>query len=100
MFIQPGDDVYPGRIVGENARDKDIWVNATKEKKLTNMRSSNSEEGYHLHPPTLMSLEASLEFIGDNELVEITPVNIRMRKRFLDADTAKKYERASGDNSD
>lgn len=100
MFIQPGDEVYPGRIVGENSRDKDIWVNAAKEKKLTNMRSSTSEEGYHLHPPTLMSLEASLEFIGDNELVEVTPVAIRMRKRFLDADTAKKYERASGEGSD
>jgi GTP-binding protein len=100
MFIQPGDEVYPGRIVGENSRDKDIWVNATKEKQLTNMRSSNAEEGYHLHPPNLMSLEASLEFISDNELVEITPAAIRMRKRFLDADSAKKAERASSEAGD
>lgn len=96
MFIKPGDEVYAGRIVGENSREMDIWVNATKEKKLTNMRSSTAEEGYHLHPPTNVSLEAALEFISDNELVEVTPESIRMRKRFLDADAAKKAERAGG----
>jgi GTP-binding protein len=94
MFIKPGDEVYAGRIVGENSREKDIWVNPTKEKKLTNMRSSNSEESYHLHPPTVVNLEAALEFISDNELVEVTPESIRMRKRFLDALEAKRAERA------
>ncbi len=94
MIIEPGEEVYAGRIVGENSRDSDIWVNATKEKQLTNMRSSNSEESYHLHPPRLLSLEGALEFISDNELVEVTPKSIRLRKKFLDPNEQKKAERA------
>ena len=94
MIIEPGQDVYAGRIVGENSRDSDIWVNATKEKQLTNMRMSNSEEAYHLHPPRLLSLEGALEFISDNELVEITPKSIRLRKKYLDPNEQKKADRA------
>jgi GTP-binding protein len=95
MFIAPGDEVYSGMVVGENSRSVDIWVNPTKEKKLTNMRASNSEEGYHLHPPRILSLEQALEFIADDELVEITPRAIRLRKRLLNFEAVKQASRAS-----
>jgi GTP-binding protein len=96
MFIAPGDEVYAGYICGENSRTNDIWVNPTKEKKLTNMRASSSEESYHLHPPRILSLEEALEFIADDELVEVTPKSIRLRKRHRDqlsAWNAKKAEK-------
>ncbi len=83
MFISPGEEVYSGRVVGANSRPEDIWVNPTKEKRLTNMRASTSEEGYRLHPPRLLSLEQALEFIADDEQVEITPKAVRLRKRAL-----------------
>lgn len=94
IFIKAGEEVYSGQIFGENSRDSDIWANPTKEKKLTNMRSSSSERAYQIHPPIPMSLEQCMEFVGENELVEVTPHSIRMRKRFLDEETAKKAERA------
>ena len=72
-------------IVGENSRPDDMDVNITKEKKLTNMRSSTSEIGIHLVPPRVLSLEQAIEFINDDELVEITPSTIRLRKRILAA---------------
>jgi len=75
--------VYSGRIVGENSRNRDIWVNPTREKKLTNMRQSSSDDAYQIHPPRIMSLEMALEFIEENELVEVTPKSIRLRKRLL-----------------
>ncbi|RJP75263.1 MAG: translational GTPase TypA [Candidatus Zixiibacteriota bacterium] len=96
MFVAPGDDVYAGMVVGENSRPEDIWVNATKEKKLTNMRASNSEEGYHLHPPRILSLEQALEFIAADELVEVTPESLRLRKRHLNPDLAKQAKRNAG----
>ncbi len=83
LFVAPGEEVYAGRIVGENSRKKDIWVNPTKEKKLTNMRAAASDDAYQIHPPRIMSLEMALEFIEDNELVEVTPKSIRLRKRLL-----------------
>ena len=83
MFIAPGDQVYEGMIVGENARSQDLDVNITKEKKLTNMRASTSEELVRLIPPRSMSLEQCLEFITDDELVEVTPKSLRLRKRIL-----------------
>jgi len=95
MFIAPGDDVYPGRVVGENSRTKDIWVNPTKEKKLTNMRAAAADEAYHIHPPRLMSLEMALEFIEEDELVEVTPKSIRLRKKVLTEDEAKKQRRGT-----
>ncbi len=83
MFIAPGDQVYEGMIVGENARSNDLDVNITKEKKLTNMRASGSDDAVRLVPPHTMSLEQALEFIKEDELVEVTPKAFRLRKRVL-----------------
>jgi GTP-binding protein len=83
MFIAPGLDVYEGMIVGENARDNDLDVNITKEKKLTNMRSSTAEEAIKLTPPRVMNLEQCLEWIREDELLEVTPKSLRLRKRAL-----------------
>jgi GTP-binding protein len=83
MFIGPGDQVYEGMVVGENARDNDLDVNITKEKKLTNMRSSTADEGVKLTPPRSMNLEQCLEWIREDELLEVTPKSLRLRKRAL-----------------
>jgi len=85
LFVGPGADVYEGMIVGENARSEDIDVNATKEKKLTNMRSSTSDELVRLIPPRALSLDQALELIGEDECVEVTPSNVRLRKVELSA---------------
>ncbi len=85
LFIAPGTEVYEGMIVGENARAEDLDVNATKEKKLTNMRSASAEELVRLIPPRPLSLEQALEFIGDDECVEVTPGHVRLRKVELSA---------------
>ena len=85
IFIGPGTAVYEGMIIGENARPDDMDVNVTKEKKLNNMRSSTAEEGIRLIPPRVLSLEQAIEFINDDELVEITPSSIRLRKGVLAA---------------
>jgi GTP-binding protein len=85
MFVGPGEQVYEGMIVGENARTDDLDVNITKEKKLTNMRSSTSDIAVRLIPPRSLSLEQSLEFIRDDELAEVTPKSLRLRKRVLQA---------------
>lgn len=83
LFIGPGVAVYEGQVVGENAKSDDIVVNVCKKKHITNMRASGSDDALRLTPPVQLSLEQCLEFITDDELVEITPENIRMRKRFL-----------------
>jgi GTP-binding protein len=83
LFIRPGIKVYEGMIIGENARAVDLDVNAIKEKKLTNMRAASADEAMRLVPPKELSLEQAIEFIGDDELVEVTPQNIRLRKRIL-----------------
>jgi GTP-binding protein len=83
MFVTHNDEVYEGMIVGENSRDNDLAVNPTKEKKLTNMRASGSDENILLKPPRKMGLEAALEYIEDDELVEVTPTSIRLRKMLL-----------------
>jgi GTP-binding protein len=83
IFVDPGVTVYEGMIIGENARPNDMDVNATKEKKQTNMRASTADEAIRLIPPRKLSLEQAIEFINDDELVEITPKNIRLRKRIL-----------------
>jgi GTP-binding protein len=83
MFISPGDQVYEGMIIGENARANDLDVNITKEKKLTNMRASGSDDAVRLVPPRTMSLEQALEFIREDELVEVTPKAFRLRKKVL-----------------
>lgn len=83
LFIRPGTKVYEGMIIGENARAVDLDVNAVKEKKLTNMRAASADDAMRLVPPKELSLEQAIEFIGDDELVEVTPNNIRLRKRVL-----------------
>jgi GTP-binding protein len=83
LFVAPGDDIYEGMIVGENARDNDLVVNPTKEKKLTNIRSAGNDENIILKPPRQLFLEAALEYVEDDELVEVTPNVIRIRKMFL-----------------
>ena len=85
IFISPQTEVYEGMIIGENARDSDLDVNIVKEKKLTNMRASSSDEAIRLIPPKLLNLEQAIEFIQDDELVEITPKSIRLRKKILKA---------------
>lgn len=85
MFVGPGTDVYEGMVVGENSRSDDMDVNATKEKKLTNMRQSSGDELVHLIPPRALSLEQSLEFCSDDECVEVTPSSARIRKLVLNA---------------
>ncbi|MDA8373279.1 MAG: translational GTPase TypA [Actinomycetota bacterium] len=85
MFIAPGDEVYEGMIVGENSRAEDMDVNPTKEKKLTNIRSSTAEELVRLTPPALLSLEGALEFIAEDECIEVTPKAVRLRKWYLSA---------------
>ncbi len=85
MFVSPATEVYEGMIVGENARDADLNVNIVKEKKLTNMRASSADEAIRLVPPRLLNLEQAIEFIADDELVEITPKSIRLRKKILKA---------------
>jgi GTP-binding protein len=83
IFISPQTEVYEGMIVGENSRDADLDVNIIKEKKLTNMRSSTSDEAIRLVPPRLLNLEQAIEFIADDEFVEVTPKSIRLRKKQL-----------------
>jgi GTP-binding protein len=85
MFVGPGVEVYEGMIVGENSREDDMNVNITKEKKQTNMRSSSADEAIRLIPPRDMTLEKAIEFIADDEYVEVTPKSIRLRKKVLDA---------------
>ena len=87
MLVGPGVEVYEGMIVGENARSEEMDVNPTKEKKLTNMRAAGSDDTVRLVPPRPMSLEQALEFIADDECVEVTPHNIRLRKVVLDQST-------------
>jgi len=93
MFVGPGDVVYEGMVVGENSRTGDMAVNPTKEKKLTNMRASGSDRNILLKPPRLLSLEAALEYIDEDELVEITPSSIRLRKIILSEVERRKASR-------
>jgi GTP-binding protein len=85
IFVAPGVEVYEGMIVGENARDADLDVNIVKEKKLTNMRASTADEAIRLVPPRILNLEQAIEFIREDELVEVTPASIRLRKKILKA---------------
>jgi len=94
MFVEPGEAVYEGMVVGENSRGEDMDVNITKEKKLTNMRSSTSDELERLVPPRKLSLEQALEWVRDDECVEVTPASVRMRKVALDATTRAKMAKS------
>jgi GTP-binding protein len=93
LFVAPGDKVYEGMLVGENSRPGDMDVNPTKEKKLTNMRTKASDENIQLEPPRELTLEGALEYIEEDELIEVTPQSIRLRKRFLTANDRKKLSR-------
>jgi GTP-binding protein len=93
LFVGPGDDVYEGMIVGENSRDNDLPVNPTREKKLTNIRASGSDDNILLKPPRELSLEAALEYVEEDELVEITPTKIRLRKTLLKESDRRKVAR-------
>jgi len=97
LFARPGNRVYEGMIIGENARAVDLDVNAIKEKKLTNMRAASADEAMRLVPPKELSLEQALEFISDDELVEVTPQTIRLRKRVLPANQRPK-RKETGDS--
>lgn len=88
MFVSPGDALYEGMIIGIHSRDNDLVVNPIKEKKLTNVRASGKDEHIDLVPPIRMSLEYAVDFLDDDELVEVTPKSIRLRKRYL-----KEHER-------
>jgi len=95
MFINPQDPVYQGMIIGEHSRDNDLEVNPLKGKKLTNVRASGTDDAVKLTPPVIMSLEQAIAYIDDDELVEVTPNAIRMRKRFLDPHERKRQAKAS-----
>jgi GTP-binding protein len=97
MFVHPLEPVYEGQIVGEHCRDNDLPVNVCREKKLTNMRAAGSDKTVQLRPPRDMTLELALEYIEDDELVEITPKAIRLRKMFLKESDRKKASRSGGD---
>ena len=90
MFVEPGQPVYEGQIVAENARDNDMVVNPTTAKKLTNMRTTSSDENIILKPARKMTLEQALEYIEEDELVEATPQSIRLRKEHLTENERKK----------
>ena len=96
LFIGPGVDVYAGMIVGENPRPEDIEINVCKEKHLTNTRASGSDDALRLVPPRVFSLEQAIEYIADDELVEVTPKNIRLRKKILDKTERIRWMRANG----
>ncbi len=95
MFVSPGDPVYEGMIIGIHSRDNDLVVNPIKTKQLTNIRASGKDEAIDLTPPIGLTLEYAIEFIGDDELAEITPRSIRLRKRFLKENERKRAERAA-----
>ncbi len=95
LFVGPGEEVYEGMIVGENPRNEDIQVNAVRAKQLTNFRSQGEGKGIQLTPPTKLSLERAIEYIASDEFVEVTPKNLRLRKRILSSTERRKQERAS-----
>ena len=95
IFIGPQIQVYSGMIIGLNTRDEDIEINICKEKKLTNMRASGSDDTIMLVPPTIFSLEQSLDFLEDDELLEVTPVSLRLRKKFLDSNVRNRMRKQS-----
>lgn len=90
LFIEPQVAVYPGMILGMNSRDSDLEVNPVREKKLTNVRASGSDEAIRLVPPKKLTLEQSIEFLDDDELLEVTPQSLRLRKKVLDASMRKR----------
>jgi GTP-binding protein len=95
FFVKPTDPVYVGQIVGEHCRENDIEVNVAREKKLTNIRAASADKTVVLKPPRVLTLELALEFIEDDELVEVTPDAIRLRKRLLTEADRRRADRAA-----
>jgi GTP-binding protein len=93
MLIEPGSPVYQGMIIGEHTKGTDLDVNPLKSKQLTNMRASGKDEAVRLTPPIKMTLEKAISYIGDDELVEVTPKSVRLRKRHLDPHERKRFAR-------
>jgi GTP-binding protein len=97
LFVPPGVEVYEGMVIGEHSRDNDLDVNVVREKKLTNMRASSSDESVRLTPPRAMNLEQAIEFIAEDELVEVTPKSLRLRKKVLQANRRpKRHQQGNG----
>ena len=99
IIIMPGSKVYTGMIVGEHSREADLGVNICKSKQLSNMRTTSTDEALVLTPPRVLSLEQCLEYIEEDEMVEVTPVNIRLRKKVLDPNDRKKAEKSMADKN-
>ena len=95
LFVGPGVELYEGMIIGENAKDDDLDVNAVREKKLTNMRASTADEAIRLVPFRQLNLEQAIEFIADDEFVEVTPKSLRLRKKFLHLNDRKKHAKVA-----
>jgi GTP-binding protein len=95
MFVTPGTQVYQGMVIGQHTRDNDLEVNPVKGKQLTNIRTTSKDEAVRLTPPILMTLEQAIAYIEDDELVEVTPKSIRLRKRLLDPNARKRFSRAA-----
>lgn len=93
FFVSDGTEVYPGMVLGESNREQDVEINPVKAKKLTNMRASGSDDGVFIAPPKDMSLEACIEYLADDELLEVTPMSLRIRKRILDSNERKRSNR-------
>lgn len=91
FFIEPGDLIYQGQIIGEHTKEMDIEVNIQRGKKLTNIRASGSDKAIKITPPIIFSLEEALEYIQDDEMVEVTPKSIRLRKTYLDSNARKRF---------
>ncbi|MEY3470791.1 MAG: hypothetical protein RLZZ223_141 [Candidatus Parcubacteria bacterium] len=94
FFVSDGTEVYPGMVLGESNREQDVEINPVKAKKLTNMRASGSDDGVFIAPPKDMTLEASIEYLADDELLEVTPMSLRIRKRILDSNERKRSNRS------
>ena len=93
MFVSPGEKVYQGMIVGEHSRENDLEINVLKGKQLTNVRASGTDEAIRLTPPRVLSLEEMIAYIGEDELVEVTPKSLRLRKTLLDPNDRKRAAR-------
>ena len=91
LFVKENTPVYEGMVIGENSRGNDIDVNVTKEKKLTNMRAAGADEALQLIPPKILSLDQAIEFIKEDELVEVTPLSVRIRKRILEPNKRPRF---------
>ena len=94
IFVEPATEIYEGMIIGESSKDQDLSVNATKNKKLTNVRASGTDEALKLTPPKIMTLEEAIDYISEDEYVEITPENIRLRKKYLTETERKKHKKS------